>query len=202
MARESWRNQWAYPMLTLGALALCGVAILFTIDHYLDSHGYADPITHYLSFDDEAVSNSIGVLSSIIGAVLGIIITVVSIVVQLAATRFTPAVSEMFFRDRTNLAVMSLYVIGCVIGFWTAFGVQKGWVPRVSLLAMLATATLGFLVMAPYFAYVFRFLSPQSVVTTRTAAFAAMSRNASAWPCTRRSSSRTSRSIRSRRRTK
>jgi hypothetical protein len=71
----------------------------------------------------------------------------------------------MFFKDRTNLAVMSLYVIGCVIGFWTAFGVNGQWVPRVSLLAMLITATLGFLLMAPYFAYVFRFLSPQSVVS-------------------------------------
>ena len=151
-------------MLTLGTLALCGVAGLYAIDHYLDDAGFANPVAHYLSFDDEAVSNSIGVLSSIIGAVLGIIITVVSIVVQLAANRFTPAVTEMFFLDRTNLAVMALYVVGCVIGFWTAFGVNKGWVPRVSLLAMLTIATVGFLLMAPYFAYVFRFLSPSSVV--------------------------------------
>ncbi len=165
MARPSWRNQWLYPMLTLGALALCGVAALFAVDHYLDDAGFSDPITHYLSFDGEAVANSIGVLSSIIGAVLGIIVTVVSIVVQLAATRFTPAVTEMFFRDRTNLAVMSLYVIGCVIGFWIAFGVNGQWVPKISLFFMLGTATVGFVVMAPYFAYVFRFLSPQSVVS-------------------------------------
>ena len=38
---------------------------------------------------------------------LGIVITVVSIVVQLAATRYTPRIAEMFFRDRTNLAVMA-----------------------------------------------------------------------------------------------
>jgi len=165
MARQSWRNQWVYPMLTLSALAAGGTFALFAIDHYIDSAGFSDPITHYLSFDGDAVSNSIGVLSSIIGAVLGIIVTVVSIVVQLAATRFTPAVTEMFFRDRTNLAVMALYVVGCVIGFWTAFGVNGHWVPRVSLIVMLMTATLGFVLMAPYFAYVFRFLSPSSVVS-------------------------------------
>ena len=148
----------------LGLLSLTVVATLFALDHYLSEAGFSDPLTHYLSFDDESVSNSIGVLSSIIAAVLGIIITVVSIVVQLAATRYTPAITEMFFKDRTNLKVMALYVVGCVMGFWTAFGVNKGWVPRISLIAMLAMATLGFLLMAPYFAYVFRLLSPQSVV--------------------------------------
>jgi hypothetical protein len=70
----------------------------------------------------------------------------------------------MFFRDRTNLMVMSVYVISCVIGFWTAFGVNVDWVPRVSLLVMLSMATLGFLLMAPYFAYVFDFLAPKNVV--------------------------------------
>lgn len=151
-------------MVVLGLIALAAVALLFSIDHYLNPKDFSNPISHYWGFDDEAVSNSIGVLSSIIAAVLGIVLTVISIVVQLAATRFSPAVTEMFFRDRTNRAVMALYVIGCVIGFWTAFGVNEQWVPRVSLTVMLATSTLGFLVMAPYFAYVFRFLSPESVV--------------------------------------
>jgi hypothetical protein len=151
-------------MVVLGSVALALTGGLFTIDHFLSDAGFSNPLTHYLSFNDEAVSNSIGVLSSIIAAVLGIIITVASIVVQLAATRFTPAVTEMFFRDRINLAIMALYVVGCVMGFWIAFGVNKGWVPRVSLLAMLTTATVGFVLMAPYFAYVFRLLSPKSVV--------------------------------------
>ena len=151
-------------MLVLGAIALFLVGALFSLDHYLVDTGFSDPVTHYLSFSPDAVSNSIGVLSSIVAAVLGIIITVVSIVVQLSATRYTPAITEMFFRDRTNLAVMALYVVGCVMGFWFAFGVNDGWVPRVSLLVMLSMATLGFLLMAPYFAYVFRFLSPQAVV--------------------------------------
>ncbi len=164
MARPSWRNQWLYPMLLLGALAGALVAVLYGVDHYLDRAGTTNPIAHYLRFDAESVSNSIGVLSSIIAAVLGIIITVVSIVVQLAATRYSPAITEMFFRTRSNRAVFSLYIIGCVMGFWTAFAVNTSWVPRVSLIAMLFVATLGFLLMGPYFAFVFRFLAPQNVV--------------------------------------
>jgi len=164
VAKPSWRSQWLYPMLLLGSLAGAVVAVLYGIDHYLDQAGSSGPIAHYLRFDSEAVSNSIGVLSSIIAAVLGIIITVVSIVVQLAATRYTPAITEMFFRTRSNRAVFSLYIVGCVMGFWTAFAVNTHWVPRVSLIAMLFVATLGFLLMGPYFAFVFRFLSPQNVV--------------------------------------
>jgi hypothetical protein len=164
VARPSWRNQWLYPMLILGSLAGAVVAVLYGVDHYLNSAGAAGPIAHYLRFDSESVSNSIGVLSSIIAAVLGIIITVVSIVVQLAATRYTPAITEMFFRTRSNRAVFSLYIIGCVMGFWTAFAVGTDWVPRVSLIAMLFVATLGFLLMGPYFAFVFRSLAPQNVV--------------------------------------
>ncbi|HET6610696.1 MAG TPA: DUF2254 family protein [Kofleriaceae bacterium] len=164
----SGKRLWLGPMLLLSAIALFAAAGLYAIDHALHSAGYSDPLSHYLSFDAEMVSNSIGVLSSITAAVLGIIVTVVSIVVQLAATRFTPAITEMFLRDRTNQIVMALYVVGCVIGFWTAFGVGSGWVPRVSLVAMLVMATLGFVVMAPYFAHVFRFLAPENVVAQLT----------------------------------
>jgi len=130
-------------MVLLGALAAAVVAVLYAIDHYLDRAGVAGPLEHFLDFDADSVSNSIGVLSSIIAAVLGIIITVASIVVQLAATRYTPAVTEMFFRDRTNRAVLAIYIIGCVMGIWTAFAVNTHWVPKVSLLAMLILATVA-----------------------------------------------------------
>src|SRR5688500_14648054 len=151
-------------MVGLAGVALAIAMGLYVLDHYLNNRGYGSPFEHYFNFHDDAVSNSIGVLSSIIAAVLGIIITVVSIVVQLAATRYTPAVTSMFFRDRTNLGVFGLYIIGCIIGFWTAFGVNADFVPRVSLLVMLCIATLGFVLMAPYFAYVFNFLAPQNIV--------------------------------------
>ncbi|MBT8496299.1 MAG: DUF2254 domain-containing protein [Deltaproteobacteria bacterium] len=157
-------SRWLVSTVVLGIVAVAIPFALFAVDHYLAPLEFSGPLEHYLSFNDEAVSNSIGVLSSIIAAVLGIIITVASIIVQLAATRYTPAITEMFFTDRTNLLVLGLYVVGCVMGFWTAFGVNAGWVPRVSLIAMLTMATVGFVIMAPYFAYVFRLLAPQSVV--------------------------------------
>ncbi len=166
MAKETLKTLWVTPMVLLGSVALVVTGGLYTLDHYLaGGNASGSPVSHYLNFSPEAVSNSIGVLSSIIAAVLGIILTVVSIVVQLSATRYTPAVTEMFFRDRTNMLIMGLYVVGCVMGFWIAFGVNDNWVPRYSLIGMLITATVGFLLMAPYFAYVFRLLSPHTIVS-------------------------------------
>lgn len=165
VAGGSVKTLWVMPMLLLGGVALLVTGGLYTLDHYAADTNLGSPFAHYLRFSPESVSNSIGVLSSIIAAVLGIILTVVSIVVQLSATRYTPAVTEMFFRDRTNMLIMGLYVVGCVMGFWIAFGVNDDWVPRISLVAMLTMATIGFLLMAPYFAYVFRLLSPHTIVS-------------------------------------
>ena len=58
-----------------------------------------------------------------IAAVLGIVITVVSIIVQLSAERYT-GVARMFFRDRTNIAVMAYYVVTCVCGVWLSVSLQ------------------------------------------------------------------------------
>jgi hypothetical protein len=166
MAGRLLAKRWMYPMSLLGIIALSLVGGLYTIDHFLNASGPGEvgPLAHYWNFDDDAVASSIGVLSSIIAAVLGILVTVASIVVQLAANRYTPAVTEMFFRDRKNLSVLALYVVGCILGFWIAFGVNGDWVPKISLLALLIISTVCFLSMAPYFAYVFDFLAPKNVV--------------------------------------
>ncbi len=158
------RRDWLAPMLVLSAIAMGLLAALFSIDHYLDDAGFPNPLVNYLSFDDGVVSESIGQVATTIAAILGIIVTVVSIIVQLTATRYTPAVTEMFFRDRANQLAMSLYLIGGVKAIWIAFAVGDDWVPRVSLIAMLAIGTVGFVLMAPYFAYVFRFLAPENLV--------------------------------------
>jgi len=72
------------------------------------------------------LQNELGALAQIIVAVLGIAITVVSIVVQLAATRYTPRIADMFFRDKTNLAIIGFFVVAClnaVLGH--ALGLQQ-----------------------------------------------------------------------------
>jgi len=66
-------------------------------------------------------------------AVLGIAITVVSIVVQLAATRYTPRIADMFFRDRTNLAIIGFFVVACLNAVWVTLSVSSNYVPRITI---------------------------------------------------------------------
>src|SRR5262245_45873558 len=117
----------------------------------------------FFDFDPNRITDSIGNLSGMIAAVLGIIITVVSIIVQLSAERYTH-VTEMFFRDRTNMAVLAFYVVGCMCGIFVSFSLGQSFVPRISLTVMMALALLGFGLMAPYFAYVFDFLQPENII--------------------------------------
>ncbi len=99
-----------------------------------------------------------------IAAVFGIVITVVSIIVQLSADRYT-GVARMFLRDRINLVVMGYYLIACVCGVWLSVSIHRDYVPRAALLVMISATTLGLVLMAPYFRYVFWFLEPMNIIT-------------------------------------
>src|SRR5437868_7509021 len=99
------------------------------------------PVALYLNFDPEATQNALGNLAQVITAILGIVITVVSIVVQLAATRYTPRIAEMFFRDRTNLAVLGYFIVAGIISVWVSLSVSKAFVPQVSITAALVMVT-------------------------------------------------------------
>ncbi len=156
--------------LTLGLLAGCAVSVFaafWLLDYFvLDaSHrGNKGPVGQLFDFDPETMQNALGSLAQVIAAVLGIAITVVSIVVQLAANRYTSRVTDMFFRDRTNLAVMGFFVVACIEALWVSFGVTKDYVPQATVTATLVMATTSLLMLVPYFAYVFDFLDPEKVI--------------------------------------
>ena len=58
---------------------------------------------------------------------MGVVITVVAIVVQLAATRYTPRVTELFFRERTNLLVLGFFIVSCITAIWVSLAVGNGF---------------------------------------------------------------------------
>ena len=70
----------------------------------------------------------------------------------------------MFLRDRTNVVVMAYYVVTCVVGVALSLSLHSEFVPRAAVLTMMCACALGLVIMLPYFAYVFRFLEPQSII--------------------------------------
>lgn len=154
-------------MLLLWGSSLLIFIVLFSLDHFFTGRGpFENPqsITErYFGFDPDKISDAVSALSGMIAAVLGIILTVVSIVVQLSAERYT-GVAKMFFRDRTNISVLGFYVISCVCSIWFSVSLHNDWVPRATLLVIMSCTTAGLVLMAPYFAYVFRFLEPANII--------------------------------------
>jgi hypothetical protein len=97
-------------------------------------------------------------------AVLGVAITVVAILVELASTRYTARVAELFVSDRVSRVVMGFYVVASVVILWIELSLREGAQPRAMALAAVVLETSSLLSLLPYFVYVFDFLSPTRVI--------------------------------------
>lgn len=162
------RRRWVAILAGLTAFALALFAAFWLIDYFLidasAAHRKEGPIGQLFDYDAQTMQNALGSLSQVIASVLGIAITVVSIVVQLAATRYTPRVADLFFRDRINIGVMGFFVISCVESVWVSFAVRNDYVPQATVTLTVVTSSASLLLLVPYFAYVFDFLDPQKVI--------------------------------------
>src|SRR5262245_66661845 len=128
-------------MFMLVSVALTTFATLYAIDYFVTggpSSTAAAKVTRYFFFDQDHITDAVSSLGGMVAGVLGIIISVVSIVVQLSAERYT-GVTAMFFRDKTNIAVMGFYVIACVCGVWVSLAVRGDFVSRLTYVRRLGT---------------------------------------------------------------
>ncbi|UQA59626.1 DUF2254 family protein [Polyangium aurulentum] len=158
---------WLYP-LSLLATVSAGAFFAIHVADVASAHG-ASLLDAMRGMSPEDATQIMGGIGEVIAAILGIVITVASIIVQLAATRYTPRITDMFFRDRTNRAVIAFFVVSAVFSLWVNFTIRQGneetaFVPRYGVFVTMALLTLSLLVMAPYFNYVFDFLEPDKIV--------------------------------------
>ena len=157
---------WLVPIAILGGIAILAFAGFYVIDHYVTGgvpNTVATGTKRILEFEPALITDALSGLAGMTAAVLGIVITVVSLLVQLTSDRYT-GVARMFLRDRTNVSVMSFYVITCVVGVFLSLSLHSEFVPRATVFAMMVATGAGIVIMLPYFAYVFRFLEPVNLI--------------------------------------
>jgi hypothetical protein len=158
------RRLWLWPVaIVLGLSALvfmAGYVIDFRYSEAADQGLFATLFAYDLGTCQNALAN----LAQVIAAILGIAITVVSIIVQLASTRYTPRVAEMFFRDRTNLTVLAFFVVACLDALWVSMAVGEHVLPRISITITIVLMTASLVLLVPYFAYVFDFMDPEQTI--------------------------------------
>ncbi len=156
----------ASSLLVLVIIGLVCLTIFYAT-HLADRIEARLPLSFFAIFetmDQQAAQNTLGSMGEVIAAVLGVAITVVSIVLQLAANRYTPKVTDLFFRSPVNLGVMSLFVVGAFQAIWVGFSVNHDFVPRIGVALALFFLSASLVIMLPYFSYVFNFLRPDSII--------------------------------------
>lgn len=144
------------------ALLLASVAVVLFLGLGLAALGPgADP---WRRLHAASVGQGLLGFAEVTVGVLGVAITVVSILVELASTRYTPRIAELFVRDRTNVVVLSSFVLTSLLVVWFGLMLGDGPPPIGLVVVVVALLSTSLLMLLPYFAYVFDFLGPEQVV--------------------------------------
>lgn len=150
---------------TVSAALMTAVLVLLTVLAYTGlwwwSEPGQDPLTLFGSPDGADVLSG---FAEVTVAVLGIAITVVAIIVELAANRYTPRITELFVRDPINVTVLSFYAITAVLVVGTSMSLHGPNYPAP--MVQVAVLAMGFSIISllPYLLYVFDFLTPERVI--------------------------------------
>jgi hypothetical protein len=157
------------PALAFAALAIVTLGV-FVISASVEGIGMAiiaDPLGWLAGFDHDEEANILFSASQVMAGLLAVAITVSAIIVELAATRYNYRITMLFIREPVNIAVMSLFVVTTLECIWVAVSRETGEtarLPGVAFGVTLMLVTTCLLLLLPYFTFVFRFLSPLSII--------------------------------------
>lgn len=163
---QNWTRIWLLPLsILMGA----GISVL-VLSYWLDAGNVITLWDRLIHPNPTAGQDALGGAAEVISAVLGIAITVVAIVVELAANRYTHRITELFVSEPINFLVTGFFVISALqavfvgLTFETLPTGELGFVPRWGIVVSMSMLALCLLLLLPYFAFVFAFLSPIAIV--------------------------------------
>lgn len=159
--RRRLLTEWLSPMGIIIAIAL----LVFFASRVVDLIGTQGTLFgHLLLQDGDGIEQTVGNIAQALPGVLGLVITVVAIVVQLAAQRYTPKLIDLFVVNRVNISYFLLMIVGTTYCIILAFVAKDEVVPYWGAVLLLVFTVLILALLAPYFAYVFRFLTPDNII--------------------------------------
>jgi hypothetical protein len=126
----------------------------------------AHPFEWMRTLDPTSQGSILFTAAQIVGAVLSVAITVSAIIVELAANRYNHRITWLFVREPFNVVIMSLFVITTLLCVWiaTTASTDPPTMSHGAFAVMMVLASISVLALLPYFAFVFAFLSPISVI--------------------------------------
>lgn len=156
-------------LLFFAALLISSAGLVATAGWLEGSGAWRHPLTWFATLGQAEALSLLSGAAQVLAGVLAILVTVVAIVLELSATRYTHRVTALFVRDPVNLAVLAFFVLTTVLCIWLAIVLtgevdSAPYIPRGGFLLAMIMMTGCLLALLPYFAYVFRFVSPHSVI--------------------------------------
>jgi hypothetical protein len=158
--RRSQSLGWLVALVTISSVS----AAVYLTTYFLDAAGNPEAGLADLLLGAGA-QGALSNMPEVITGVLGITITVVAIIVELAANRYTPRITELFVHSPVNLSILGFFVVTGLLCIWVSLtGAADGFVPRVGTAVTVVAITACMLLLLPYFAYVFAFLNPHNII--------------------------------------
>lgn len=147
---------------TLAASAILVVTsvVVYTVA-WVAAHGGASPLA---ALTTAGAAEGLWGLGDAAVGILGVALTVVAIVVELASSRYTPRITELFVRDPVNAGALLFFVVSAVVSLWIAVTLGDGPPALALVVVAVVLPSASLLLLIPYFAYVFDFLTPTRVV--------------------------------------
>lgn len=164
MVRRWGRSVWLFAFAVLLGGSTLTIVATWLMDAAWTAGEHRGLVQTLLHPHPTSALAAVGGLPEVVVAVLGIAITVVSIIVELASSRYTGRIADLFIKDPVNFLVLGFFVITCVHCIWVLLQFDPPFEPVVGASVTMALATVSLLVLLPYFAYVFHFLGPDQVV--------------------------------------
>jgi uncharacterized membrane protein len=128
---------------------------------------FSNPVDWLSRFDHESEASILLSASQVMAGLLAMAITVSAIIVELAATRYNYRITWLFVTEASNIAAMSLFVVTTLQCVWVGVSRVTGetaHLPGAAFGITLLLVTVCLLMLLPYFTFVFRFLSPLSII--------------------------------------
>ena len=170
-APRSRSRQFAAGIPALSFVLLAAVTgLIFAASALFEGVGmsmFSNPIDWLSRFDNDTEASILLSASQVMAGLLAIAITVSAIIVELAATRYNYRITWLFVSEPINIAAMSLFVVTTLQCVWVGVSRVTGetaHLPGAAFGVTLFLVTVCLLMLLPYFTFVFRFLSPLSII--------------------------------------
>lgn len=152
----------------LSITAILGItAAIFFITYFFDYYHNGSTLSSWHNFfrgNANTFRYSITAAATALAATLGIMVAVVLLIVQLTANRYTPKVVDLFITHRSNLFLISLFIISIVYSIWVSHTINEDYIPRYSGLMAMGLMTICYSLIIPYFLHLFNMLKPITII--------------------------------------